>query len=119
MNGAIWVLVLSGIFGFRVGMIGFPDWQVAVETAQVVAGVVRYPEPTPFYIYHTQLWTVLHHVLALPLSAGVPELTLSLIVSGVVGMVTFQTLSMVVYALSRSVPLAVGAAALIFFTRTA
>jgi len=119
MNGAIWVLVLSGIFGFRVGMIGFPDWQVAVETAQVVAGVVDYPIETPFYTYHSQLWTVLHHVLAIPLKAGVSELTLSRLMSGVLGMVTFQALSMFVYALGRSVPLAVGAAALIVFTRSA
>src|SRR5215216_6959881 len=119
MYGALWVLLLSGILGFRVGMIGFPDWQVAVETAQVVAGVVKYPAQTPFYIYHSQLWTVLHHVLALPLKAGISELTLSLIMSGVLGMVTFQALSMFVYALGRSVPIAVGAAALIFFTRSA
>lgn len=119
MNGAIWVLILSGLFGFRVGMIGFPDWQVAVETAQVVAGVVEYPAQTPFYIYHSQLWTVLHHVLAIPLKAGVSELTLSRIMSGVLGMVTFQALSMFVYALCRSIPLAIGAAALIVFTRSA
>jgi hypothetical protein len=100
-------------------MTGFPDWQVAVETAQVVAGVVKYPAETPFYIYHSQLWTLLHHVLALLLKLGLSELRLSLIVSGVLGMVTFQALSMFVYALSRSVPIAVGAAALIFFTRSA
>lgn len=50
MNGAIWVLLLSGILGFRVGMLGFPDWQVAVETAQVVAGLVTYPPDNIFYI---------------------------------------------------------------------
>ena len=119
MNRAIWVLLLSGILGFRVGMIGFPDWQVAVETAQVVAGVVEYPAETPFYIYHSQLWTALHHVLALPLKAGVTELTLSRIMSGVLGMVTFQALSMCVYALCSRIPAAIGAAALIFFTRSA
>ena len=119
MNGAIWVLILSGIFGFRVGMIGFPDWQVAVETAQVVAGVVEYPAETPFYTYHSQLWTALHHILALPLRAGVSELTLSRLMSGVLGMVTFQALSLFVYALGRSIPLAIGAAALIVFTRSA
>jgi hypothetical protein len=117
--GAIWVLILSGILGFRVGMIGFPDWQVAVETAQVVAGLVTYPPDNIFYIYHTKLWTALHQILALPLRAGVSEITLSLIVSGVQGMLTFQALAMFVYALSRDVLLAVGAAALIFFTRIA
>ena len=119
MNGAIWVLLLSGILGFRVGMIGFPDWQVAVETAQVVAGLVTYPPDNIFYIYHTKLWTALHQILAVALGAGVDEITLSRVVSGVQGMLTFQALALFVYALSRDVLLAVGAAALIFFTRSA
>ena len=119
MNGAIWVLLLSGILGFRVGMLGFPDWQVAVETAQVVAGLVTYPPDNIFYIYHTRLWTALHQILAVALGAGVNEITLSLVVSGVQGMLTFQALALFVYALSRDVLLAIGAAALIFFTRSA
>jgi len=118
VNGGIWVLLLSGILGFRVGMIGFPDWQVAVETAQVLAGLVDYPPDNVFYIYHTKLWTSLHHVLALGLLAGVKEITLSLVVSGILGMLTFQALAMFVYALSRDVLLSVGAAALIFLTRS-
>ena len=119
MNGALWVLLLSGILGFRVGLLGFPDWQVAVETAQAVAGLVPYPPDNIFYIYHTKLWTSLHHLLALGLLAGVNERTLSLVISGVQGMLTFQALAMFVYALSRHVLLSVGAAALIFFTRSA
>ena len=119
MHAAFWVLLLSGILGFRVGMLGFPDWQVAVETAQVVGGLVPYPPDNIFYMYHTRLWTVLHQLLALGLRAGVSEITLSLIVSGVQGMLTFQALGLFVYALSRDVLLAIGAAALIFFTRTA
>ena len=119
MNGAIWVLLLSGILGFRVGMLGFPDWQVAVETAQVVAGLVTYPPDNIFYIYHRRLWTAMPQVLAVALRSGVSEITLSLIVSGVQGMLTFQALALFVYALSRDVLVAVGAAALIFFTRAA
>src|SRR6186713_858375 len=103
---AFWVLLLSGILGFRLGMTGFPDWQVAVETAQVVAGLVPYPPDNIFYIYHTRLWTVLHQLLAVGLRAGVSEITLSLIVSGVLGMLTFQALAVFVYALSRDVLLA-------------
>jgi hypothetical protein len=119
MHRSLWVLLLSGILGFRVGMLGFPDWQVAVETAQVTAGLVVYPPDNIFYIYHMRLWTVLHQILAIPLRGGVSEIRLSLIVSGVEGMLTFQALAMFVHALSRSVLLAVGAAALIFFTRSA
>lgn len=119
MYGALWVLLLSGVLGFRVGMLGFPDWQVAVETAQVVARLVPYPPDNIFYIYHTRLWTALHQILALALRAGMSEVTLSLVVSGVQGMLTFQALALFVYALSRDILLAVGAAALIFFTRSA
>jgi hypothetical protein len=119
VNGAIWVLLLSGILGFRVGMLGFPDWQVAVETAQVVAGLVTYPPDNIFYIYHTRLWTALHQILAVALGSGVSEITLSLVVSGVQGMLTLQALALFVYALSRDVLLSIGAAVLIFFTRSA
>jgi hypothetical protein len=112
-------LLISGLLGFRVGMIGFPDWQVAVETAQVVAGLVRYPEGNPFFIYHTKLWTIVHQISAPLLWAGVPEIRLSLLISGVLGMVTFQALSMFVYALSGDAALGIGAAVLIFVTRAA
>jgi hypothetical protein len=110
------VLVISGVLGFRVGLIGFPSWHVAVETAQVVAGLVAYPPDNPFYIYHVQLWTGLHQVLAVLLRMGVGELSLSLILSGVLGMVSVQALSMIVYALSRHATLAIVAAFLIFYT---
>ena len=113
------VLVVSGIGGFHAGMVTFPDWQVAVETAQVVAGIVRYPVDNPFYLYHLKLWTVLHQVCALLLQAGISEIALSKIVSGVLGMVSFQAIALIVYALSRDALLAIGSVFLIAFTRTA
>ena len=57
--GPIGVLIVSGVLGFAVGAIKFPTWQVAVESAQVVAGIVQYPAGNPFYIYHVKLWTIL------------------------------------------------------------
>jgi len=116
---ARWVLLISGLLGFRVGMVGFPEWQVAVETSQVVAGLVRYPAGNPFFIYHTKLWTIVHQLCAPLLWAGVSEIRLSLIISGVLGMLTFQALAIFVYAFSRDVLLAAGAAVLIFASRAA
>jgi hypothetical protein len=113
------VLAASGILGFVVGAISFPDWQVAVETAQVVAGIVAYPPDNPFYVYHAKLWTILHQLSAVLLLAGVPEATLSVVISGLLGLVSFQALSMVVYALTRDVLLSIGSAVLIVFTRAA
>jgi hypothetical protein len=115
--GVYWVLLASGLLGFRVGMIAYPAWQVAVEPAQVVAGLVRYPDGNPYYMYETKLWTILHQINALFLLAGVSEITLSRVISGILGMAGFQALSMVVYAFSRDVLLSIGAAVLIFFTR--
>lgn len=114
---ALVVLAVSGILGFRVGMVAFPDWQVAVETAQVTAGVVQYPAATPFFLYHTKLWTVLHQILAILLRLGVSEIRLSLVVSGLLGMVSFQALAMFVFALSQDALLAIGSPLLIFATR--
>jgi hypothetical protein len=113
------VLLVSGAIGFHAGAGAFADWQVAVETAQVVAGLVDYPPGNPFYIYHTKLWTILHQALAVLLLAGVTERTLSIAVSGLLGMVSFQALSLIVYALSRDLLLASAACALIFFSRVA
>ena len=58
-----WVLAISGILGFRIGLIGFPSWHIAVESAQVVAGLVRYPPENPFYIYHTKLWSLVIQII--------------------------------------------------------
>jgi hypothetical protein len=114
-----WVLLVSGLLGFRVGMVGFPEWQVAVETSQVVAGLVKYPAGNPFFIYHTRLWTIVHQLCAPLLWAGVSEIQLSLVISGVLGMLTFQALSIFVFAFSGDVWLSIGAAVLIFVSRAA
>ena len=65
------MLLFSGVLGWHVGAGAFADWQVAVESAQVVAGLVHYPAGNPFYVYHTKLWTVLHQVLAVLLAAAI------------------------------------------------
>ena len=96
-----WVLAISGILGFRIGLIGFPTWHISVETAQVVAGLVRYPPDNPFYIYHTKLWSLVIQLCAALLRAGVSEITLSLALSGLLGMISFQGLALVTYAIGR------------------
>jgi hypothetical protein len=116
---ALWVLLASGLLGFRAGIVGFPNWHVAVETAQVLAGLVEYPAGNPFYIYHTTVWTLLNQACAVLLSMGVSEIALSMFLSGVLGMVSFQALSLFVYALSAKPWLSVGAAVVLFVSRAA
>lgn len=90
-----------------------------MESAQAVAHLVRYPAGNPFYLYHLKLWTILHQICALFLLAGIPEAALSKILSGLLGMVSFQALSLVVFAVCDDAVLAIGAAFVIVFSRIA
>lgn len=101
------LLVIAGVVGFGLG-VAFAEWQVAVETAQVVAGLVEYPADNPFFIYHVKLWTILHQACALLLSVGVSEAVVSKLLSGLIGLVSFQALSLLAYALSRSIVFSLG-----------
>jgi hypothetical protein len=114
----VWVaLAASGVGGFAVGAFGYATWQVAVESAQVLAGLVSYPRDNPFYMYHTKIWTIVHQIAALLLWAGLSEKTVSILVSGVLGAVSFQALALSSLALSRDVWLAVGTPFFIEYTR--
>src|SRR6185295_17744894 len=76
------LLLVTGGSGFLLGAFTRPNWQVAVESAQVLSGVVSYPLHNSFHIYHVKLWTILNQVLALPLALGSSERALSILVSG-------------------------------------
>jgi hypothetical protein len=117
--GVYTTLALSGLLGYCVGSRGFPEWQVPVETAQVIAGIVRYPANNPFLIYHLKLWTVLHQICAALLAVGVSEIRLSVILSGVTGMLSFQALAMTAFAFSRSIWIGVAAALIVFVSGAA
>ena len=95
------VVIVSGLIGFLIGSIGYPSPHDAVEAAQVFVQKVDYSIPTPFYHFTTATWTILNHILALCLLGGMSEITLSYAVSGLMGMLSFVTLSVCVYALCK------------------
>jgi len=105
--------------GFCAGALGHPAWQVAVESAQVLAGVVSYPAGNPFGLYHAKLWTLLHQALAPLLAAGVTERTLSVLLSGALGAVAFMAFAAMVFALSRDWLASVGAPLVIYYAGAA
>lgn len=117
-RSAQFVVWVSGLLGFLVGSIGHPTWQVAVESAQVVAGIVEYPAENPFYMYHTALWTVLHQAGALFLWLGLPERWICFVFSGLLGMVSFQALALCVFCLSRDAVLSTLSPTFIHLTGT-
>ena len=99
-------------------MVTFPDWQVAVETAQVVAGVVQYHPTIPSISITSSSGPSCIRSVRSYCGRASPR-SRSKLVSGLLGMVSFQAIAMIVYALSRDELLAVGSAFLIAFTRTA
>jgi len=93
-------------------------WQTAIESAQVLAGVVSYPANNPFYLYHVQTWTLLHQLPALGLACGLRESVLSVLLGGMAGGLTFLAVSLVTLALTRQRILATLAPLLMFAAST-
>lgn len=116
LPASVWVLLISGVSGFLLGALAFGKWQVAVESGQVLAGLVEYPPNNPFHIYHVKLWTLANQIAALLLHV-MDERTASVLISGVLGMISFQALALFVYALSSSVFTAVAAPFFILLTQ--
>ena len=113
-KGAAVLLIVTGLIGFYFGMFHYGTYQTAVESAQVLAGIVQYPPSNPFYIYHVKLWTIISQMLAVFLYFGVTEYTLNLAVSGIMGLLVFQSLALLVWVLSRNFFLAMCSSILIF-----
>ncbi|HET6881160.1 MAG TPA: hypothetical protein VFI31_13450 [Pirellulales bacterium] len=76
-------------------------WQIAVESAQVVAGVVEYPPDNPFYMYHVKSWTLLHQLPALLLKCGVSEAALSMGIACTAATLFLQSLGLICYSFCR------------------
>jgi hypothetical protein len=116
-SGSRRVLVISGVLGFWVGYVCFPTWAIPVESAQVVARIVKYPADNPFFIYHTKVWTLLVQIPALLLKLGVSEIALSRTISGLLGMVSVQALTMFAYAIGGDGFLSIGSSFVVLFSR--
>ncbi len=87
----------SALAGAAMGALD-PSYQVAIEPAQVLAGLVSYPPGNPFEIYQLRLWTIWHQLLAPLLAAGVSEYALAIAMSAVVGAITFMALAVLALA---------------------
>ncbi len=100
------VLMLSGICGALLGLRA--GWQTPIESAQVLAGLVRYPDDNPFYAYHIHTWTLLHQVPAVLLKLGLSEAAVSRLLGGAVGAVAFQSVALASYVFSRRAGWSIG-----------
>lgn len=96
------VLTLSAIVGFVVSGFIYPMWTDNVESAQVIARIVQFPQKNPMYMYHTSIYTLVVQVAAILLKAGFSELQLSIFFSGLQGAISFSALSLCTYCFHRN-----------------
>ncbi len=82
-------------------------WHTAVESAQVLAGLVSYSPENPFFLYHAKTWTLLHQLPAGGLALGIPEGWMCLVLSALLGALMFVGVSLMVFALTSQRWLAV------------
>lgn len=115
-NSISFLLLIAGGGGFLLGALTRPNWQVAVESAQVLAGVVSYPPHNSFHIYHVKLWTLLNQLLALPLALGSSERALSILISGGIAALSFAAVGLCTFAVSRDAFWGIAAAFLVNFS---
>ncbi|HVC97587.1 MAG TPA: hypothetical protein VND64_28150 [Pirellulales bacterium] len=93
------VMLVAGVCGVYFGLTS--AWQIPVESAQAVAGVVSYPADNPFYMYHIQSWTLLHQVPAAALACGLSEPFISLVLGCLAAVLSFEALALSTLAFSR------------------
>jgi hypothetical protein len=108
-------LAASGGAGLVLGGLK-ATFQDAVETGQVIAGIVQYPVDNPYFLYHTKVFSIVNQFSAVLLTLLGSEKVASFVVSALMGMLAIQAASMVVFMVNRDARLAVGGGLLVYFT---
>jgi hypothetical protein len=91
------VALVAALAGAVMGLLQ-PAYQVAIEPAQVLAGLVSYPPDNPFHLYESRLWTLWHQLLAPLLAFGVSERALAIATSAAVAAIAFAALALMAFA---------------------
>jgi len=109
------VLVICGCIGFAFGL-STSTWQVTVETGQVLSGIVQYPKDNAFYMYHIKVFTIINQFSALLLRIGFSERIASIFISGLLGLLSFEAIGTVIFAVSGNAILSILGVILIYLT---
>ena len=96
------LFIINSLWGFIIGLM-HSNWQLAIEGGQVWAAIVSYPVDNPNFMYLNNAWTILHQITGLLLKLGASEKILSMLLSGLIAMVSCLAISGLVYIFSRSI----------------
>jgi len=87
-------LVVASALGLLVGTFVFPTWQHSVESGQVLAGLVSYPDPqNPFYIYHKESISLINYISAIAAKCF-GEMTASILMSALQGGLSYFAIAL-------------------------
>ncbi len=100
------LLAVMGIIGLFLGLLQ-PNLQLAVEQGQVLAGTVSYPPDNPYYMYQVNAWNLWGQLAGLGLYLGLSELVVSLIFSGLAGIIFFWGAGLWAFTFSKDIRIAV------------
>lgn len=89
-------LVSGAMMGIAMGV-----WQMAIESAQVQAGLIAYPSTNSFYLYHIKMWSLPVQLSAILLSLGVGEPLANHVLNAVMGAICFSSLALLTFAFCR------------------
>ncbi len=109
------VFAICGCIGFAFGL-STSTWQVTVETGQVLSGIVQYPKDNAFYMYHIKVFTIMNQFSALLLRIGFSERFACIFISGFLGLLSFEAIGTVIFAVSGNVVLSILGVILIYLT---
>ncbi|MDO8412447.1 MAG: hypothetical protein Q7S51_01510 [Gallionellaceae bacterium] len=96
------LLVLSGIFGAIMG-VSTATWQHPIETAQVLMGWVSYDHSSLPYAYHVSLFSLLNYIAWFLLAVSNSEVSSSILLSAMIGIMAMQTVAMAAFLIVRNV----------------
>ncbi len=98
MRSIFLLALVSGLIGFAFAALVCGGDQWSVEFGQTQAGIV--PARFLYGLFLGQIWSLANQLSALGLLAGCSEFTVSLLISGLIGMLLFQGLALLIYAIN-------------------
>jgi hypothetical protein len=109
------VLLTSGLIGGCTGLY-HATWQYSVEMGQMLAGIVRYPFENPNYMNHVKVFSIVNQISAILLYFFDSEKVVSILISGLLGVVSFQAISVFIFAFNRDVAISILGSILVYLT---
>lgn len=103
------LLVISGAFGAVLGTVS-ATWQAPNENAQVLMRMLPYDPASPVYAFQVTAFSLVNHVTWFFLALTNSEIASSILLSALLGMVTLQTVAMLMFFVIQNSYVAVIAA---------